>query len=130
MKYLRKFNENTSDTYVNSIVDFLQSTYDAEVSVRGNEIEVEKCDIEPEHGSYVDKTYISIRLDNDFKVTISGVSGQYGSAEPDEYDEEESAFEPEFDWQMGSSKIKASATLNNIDDVKAFIKEELDDYIS
>ena len=133
MKYLKRFNENRMSDHAitNDIADFIEEKYPntiVDISLDGNSIDVERCDTEPEHGSYSEKTNITIYINfgHQYKISIEGISGQYGS---DEVEDDEMDVEPEFDWQMGASKIKAKATLSTIEEVKEFISKELDEYL-
>lgn len=147
MKYLKKFNEDfgndnldnatesVSDVDVNitSFVTWLRSEYpNIEIKVLKEsgmmiEVEIEKCDIEPEVGSYVDRTSVLINLNkigDEYIMSIDGVTGQYGCDE-----EEDDSFEPELDWTMNYTSIRSKIKVSNFDTIKSTIKNKLDEYL-
>ena len=91
------------------------------------EFTIDYLPIEPEEGSYTDRTEATIKIlkDNNYTITINGISGQYGS---DDLYDDELEIEPEFDYQS-TNKINIYQDDIKKENVYDFIYTELKDYI-
>lgn len=139
-KYIKHFNifrtnESTDSNSLKHISDSISKQYSQSevntfpISNGKLTMTINDGNVEPEVGSYVNQTEVTINLtsesDDLYLLEISGISGEYGCDEEDE----DSGFEPEFDYQNGYSQINKRVKVR-YSDILETIYECLDEYLT
>ena len=137
IKFFEDFNQNISSNNLSELFTDLLSKLEKELNlnieiITSNEntleFNVDYLPIEPEEGSYTQRTEVVIKLykNNDtYIVNINGISGQYGT---DDLYDDESEIDPEFDYDVHHSKINIYQDDIKKENIYDFIYDELKDY--
>lgn len=132
--FIKESTQETSQELLSIYDSILKEFPDCEISLDRKqpnliEFSMDCGAIEPEVGSYTEKSEFFIKIGKkleNYTVDLSGISGQYGCDEPDEDDMD---IEPEMDYSIESTNIDVKEMFKSPKEVVDFIVEQVKSYI-